>query len=30
MELTGVVPRRLSEALLAQVRVEPVVALHGP
>lgn len=30
MRLTGVVPRRVSEVLMDQVRVEPVVALHGP
>ncbi|RRD05187.1 ATP-binding protein [Arachnia propionica] len=30
MRLTGVVPRRVSELLVEQVRVEPVVALHGP
>ena len=30
MKLTSVVPRRVSEVLVEQVRVEPVVALHGP
>ncbi|OKL50827.1 hypothetical protein BSZ40_10350 [Buchananella hordeovulneris] len=30
MRLTGIVARRVSETLMEQVRVEPVVALHGP
>ncbi|WP_196716825.1 hypothetical protein [Actinomyces trachealis] len=30
MELVGIVPRRVSEVLADQVRMEPMVALHGP
>ncbi|MCI7672670.1 MAG: ATP-binding protein [Schaalia hyovaginalis] len=30
MKLTSIVPRRVSEVLVEQMRVEPVVALHGP
>lgn len=30
MELEGLVPRRISELLLEQVQIEPVIALHGP
>ena len=30
MELGGFVPRRISESLAEQMRIEPVIALHGP
>ena len=30
MELGGFVPRRISEILAEQMRIEPVIALHGP
>ncbi|WCC80437.1 ATP-binding protein [Cutibacterium equinum] len=30
MELDGFVPRRISELLAEQMRIEPVIALHGP
>ncbi len=30
MELGGIVPRRVSDLVAEQVRVEPVIALHGP
>ena len=30
MELDGFVPRRISDLLAEQMRIEPVIALHGP